>query len=439
MEDKAIQTVKVGICGLGTVGSGVLKILSSNADIIASRAMKIEVARVAEKDFARAKDLLDRAGLSSVPISVDWHELVNDENIDIIVEVIGGVKVAKDIITAALQAGKSVVTANKDLMAACGGEMLHLAEENHTDLFFEASVAGGIPVIQAVKESLSGNRILQVMGIVNGTTNYILSNMAEKGSSFKAALKEAQELGYAEADPTNDVEGYDAARKIAILASIVFNSRVNDSMVATEGITNISSWDIAYAKEFGYVIKMVGIARCDDQSIEVRVHPLMISKDHPLASVRDSYNAVFVEGDAVEKTMFYGRGAGSLPTGSAIVGDIINAARNINHNCKSRWGCTCYKNLPIKPLAETISKYFVRLNVCDRPGVFAAITNILSEESVSMATVMQKRRTGGGEAEIVLITHLTPHAAIEKAISRIVDLDCVFAATSIIRVEDNEE
>ncbi len=439
MEDKINKTVKVGICGLGTVGSGVLKILSSNADIIAARAMKIEVARVAEKDFARAKDLLDRAGLSSVPISEDWHELINDENIDIVVEVIGGVKVAKDIITAALLAGKSVVTANKDLMAAFGGEMLHLAEQNKTDLFFEASVAGGIPVIQAVKESLAGNRILQVMGIVNGTTNYILTNMAEQGSSFKAALKEAQELGYAEADPTNDVEGYDAARKIAILASIVFNSRVSDSMVATEGITNINSWDMAYAKEFGYVIKMVGIARCDGQSIEVRVHPLMLSKDHPLAAVRDSYNAVFVEGDAVEKTMFYGRGAGSLPTGSAIVGDIINAARNINHHCKSRWGCTCYKHLPIKPLSDTISKYFVRLNVCDRPGVFAAITNILSEESVSIATVMQKRRTGIGEAEIVLITHLTPHAAIEKAISRIVSLDCVFAATSIIRVEDSEE
>ena len=432
------KQVNVAIIGLGTVGSGALTVLANNADIIAARALPIKVKRVVELDLERAASLVKELELTDVQIGNDWHQVISDPDIDIVVEVIGGISLARQIITEALSAGKSVVTANKDLMASHGGELLHIAEENQTDLFFEASVAGGIPVIQAVKESLAGNRFGQIMGIFNGTTNYILTMMSEKGADFAEALAEAQALGYAEADPTNDIEGYDAARKIAILASIAFNSRVNDSMVATEGITHISSWDIAYAAEFGYEIKSVGIARYDGKMIDVRVHPVMISKNHPLAAVRDSYNAVFIHGDAVENSMLYGRGAGSLPTGSAIVGDVINAARNIAHNCKSRWGCTCYQHIDIRPLDDTISKYYVRIKVYDRIGVFAALAKALGDCNVSMDSVMQKRRITEEQTEIVMITHRVRHADLMSALDIIKSLDCVEEISDYIRVEDED-
>ena len=315
----------------------------------------------------------------------------------------------KQAIATALEKGKSVVTANKDLMASHGSELLKKAEEHHTDLFFEASVGGGIPIIQVMKESLAANKFTRVMGILNGTTNYILTRMSEEGLGFEEALEEAKALGYAEADPTNDVEGYDAARKIAILASIAFNSRVTDNMVSVEGITKIDPWDIKYAKEFGYEIKMVAIAREDDNAVEARVHPLMLPKSHPLAAIRDSYNAVFVEGDPIDKAMFYGRGAGSLPTASAVVGDVINAARNLCHDSRSRWGCTCFSNKRVKTLDETVSKYYVRISAYDRPGVFAAITRILGEQKVSLDAVMQKRSISDNAAEIVMITHQVKH------------------------------
>lgn len=437
-QDKQQQVVQVGICGLGTVGGGTLTVLANNNGIIKSRAVKIQVTRVAERDLGRAKALLDQLGLNDVIISDNWQELVADPKIDIVVELIGNVTIAEELIRTALANGKSVVTANKDLMASHGGELLALAEEHGVDLLFEASVAGGIPIIQAIKEGFAGNRIKQVMGIVNGTTNFILTNMTEQGTSFKTALQEAQDLGYAEADPTSDVEGYDAARKIAILASIAFNSRVVDSQVPKEGITNISNWDIAYAEEFGYIIKMLGIARTDGESIEVRVHPVMLPKTHPLATVRDSYNAVFIEGDAVEKSMLYGRGAGALPTGSAVVGDIINAARNIVHDSRARWSCTCYRDLPVKTLEETSSKYYVRMLALDYPGVFAAITAKLGEQEVSMDSVMQKRRLSADEAEIVMITHKVRHDHMVNALAEIAKLDCVSQVNGMIRVEDQE-
>lgn len=435
--------IKVGIIGLGTVGGGTATVLARNAETIANRAVPVRLAAVADIRTEQARAFLDNLGLRETVIYGDWHELVNDPGLDIIVETVGGTTLARQIISEALSAGKSVVTANKDLMAVHGGELLAIAGEHHTDLFFEASVAGGIPVIQAVKESLAGNRFESIMGILNGTTNYILTKMSESGADFDAALAEAQELGYAEADPTADVEGYDAARKIAILSSIAFNSRVTYDMVACEGITGISKWDMLYAEEFGYVIKMVAIARHfdDDASghIEARVHPLMIPKNHPLATVRDSYNAVFIEGNAVERTMFFGRGAGALPTGSAIVGDIVQAARNIVHNCKARWGCTCHLNLPVVPSSEVVSKYYVRICVNDKVGVFAALSNALKESNVSMDAVMQKRRISAEQAEIVLITHKVRHADIMAALEAIARLECTCEVSGYIRVEDEED
>ncbi|MEG2213002.1 MAG: homoserine dehydrogenase [Clostridiales bacterium] len=430
--------VNVAVIGLGTVGGGAVTVLAHNADVIAARALPVYLKRVIDLNAVRAKALLQELKLDDVKISNNWHDAVDDPDIDIVVEVIGGVTVARDIITAALRNGKTVVTANKDLLAAHGGELLDLAAENQTDLFFEASVAGGIPVIQAVKESFAGNRFSQIMGIFNGTTNYILTMMSEQGADFDDALAEAKALGFAEADPTNDIEGYDAARKIAILASIAYNSRVNDAMVATEGITRISRWDIAYADECGYVIKSWGLARFDGEMIDVRVHPVMIKKSHPLAAVRDSYNAVFITGDAVENSMLYGRGAGSLPTGSAIVGDIIAAARNIAHGSKSRWGCTCYQQLPVRPLSDTISKYYVRIQVFDRVGVFAAMAKALGESNVSMDSVMQKRRINAAQTEIVLITHQVRHADLMQAFAALNALDCVVEISDYIRVEDDD-
>ena len=430
------QHINVGICGLGTVGGGTLNILTRNREIIGARALQISVAHVADKDTKQAGALLKQLNLTGVTVSSCWQELVANPALDIVVELIGKLPEARELICSALKAGKSVVTANKDLMAAYGGELLELAEQNSVDLFFEGSVCGGIPIIQAIKEGFAANNIIQILGIVNGTTNYILTKMTEQGKSFPEALCEAQRLGYAESDPQNDIEGHDAARKIAILASIAFNSRVSDDMVSREGIASLSKWDIVYAGEFGYVIKMLGIARSDCQNIEVRVHPAMISKNHPLAAVRDSYNAVFVEGDALEKAMLYGRGAGALPTGSAVAGDIVSAARNIAHNSRARWGCTCYRQLPVKQLAETYSKYYVRMQALDLPGVFAAITAKLGEQQVSMASVVQKRGLEDGAAEIVLITHKVNHAHMQQALKEIVALDCVVEIGSVIRVED---
>ncbi len=432
------KIVKVGLFGLGTVGSGVATVLAENANIISQRCTEVKLTHIISRKPEMAQKLMDKLGLKDIKISQNYMALVEDDSLDILVEVAGGIEAPKEFISEALKRGKSVITANKDLMSSYGSELLTIAEDNQTDLFFEASVAGGIPIIQAMKESLAANKFKQVIGILNGTTNYILTAMSQKGQSFEDALEEAKALGYAEADPTSDVENLDAGRKTAILASIAFNSRVKDSDVPVEGITKVSSWDITYAREFGYSIKSLGIARCEDNQIEVRVHPVMIPLSHPLAAVNDSYNAVFVEGNALEKAMFYGRGAGSLPTASAVVGDIINAARNIIHNCRSRWGCSCYLDRTIKPMNETVSKYYIRISALDRPGVFAAITDILGKQNVSMDSVMQKRRFSLDAAEIVMITHKVKHSALMASMEAIKNLDCVSEVNSIIRVEEND-
>jgi homoserine dehydrogenase len=333
MEEKVL---KVGLMGLGTVGTGVYKVIENQKDEfpykIGTR-MEIKKILVREDAIADAKSRV-REGIEVVG---NYEDIVNDEEIDIVIEVMGGIDFAKKCILAALNKGKSVVTANKDLVAVHGKELLDAAAANGCDFLFEAAVAGAIPIIRPLKQCLAANNISEVMGIVNGTTNYILTKMTLEGMSFQEALAKATELGYAEADPTADIEGLDAARKVAIMASIAFNSRVVLDDVYVEGITKLTAEDIAYATEMGYTIKLLGVARhSENDGIEVRVHPMLIPSAHPLATVNDSFNAVFVHGDAVDDVMFYGRGAGELPTASAVVGDVMDIARNIQYNCKGR-------------------------------------------------------------------------------------------------------
>ena len=332
-----------------------------------------------------------------------------------------------------LEAGKNVVTANKDLIAADGHILLDTAAKNKKDFLHEAAVAGGIPIIRPIKQCLAGNHISEVMGIMNGTTNFILTKMSQNGMEFADALKLAQELGYAESDPTADVEGLDAGRKVAILASAAFNSRVTFDDVYTEGITKITATDIQYAKEMGCVIKLLGVARNTPEGIEARVHPMLIDVNHPLASVNDAYNAVFVQGDAVQDAMFYGRGAGELPTASAVVGDVFDIVRNILNDCCGRIGCTCYKNLPIKHMNEISSKFFIRMFVEDRPGVLANIASVFGNSGVSLAQVIQRRKKDQ-YAEIVVITDDVKEKNLKDALAVAKGMSTVKEISGMIRV-----
>jgi len=427
-----MDTIKVGILGLGTVGTGVAKVLINNQDTIAKKVGKpVELVKVLEKNINKQPSI----ELSDGVLTDKPEEVLDNPEIDIIVEVIGGVEVAKDFIIRALENGKQVVTANKDLLALHGSELFAIAQKKNSDLFFEASVAGGIPIIRPLKECLAGNKLEQIMGIINGTTNYILTKMTQEGSDFSAVLKEAQDLGYAESDPTADIEGYDAARKIAILASVAFNTRVTFSDVYVEGITKITADDIQYAKDLGFVIKLLGIANYVNGQVEVRVHPAFIPKNHPLATVNDVFNAIFLKGDAIGEAMFYGRGAGELPTASAIVGDVINAARNIEHGVSGRISCTCFEESPIINIDEIQSEYYLRLKVADKPKVLASIAGIFGDYDVSIASVVQKSMGKNGQAEIVLITHKVNENSLRNALKTIGDMPMVDTISSVIRVE----
>ena len=437
MEDKKV--IKIGLMGVGTVGTGVLKVLQNNKDNISHRlGAELQIKRILDKDIDRVAAKIKDLELNEELLTTNADDLILDPEIDIIVEVIGGIHPAQEFIIKALEHGKSVVTANKDLIAAHGKELYEAASQHEVDLFFEASVAGGIPIIQSIKESLAGNQIKQIMGIVNGTTNFILTKMTKEKQNFQEVLALAQKLGYAEADPTADVGGFDAARKVAILASIAFNTRVTDASVYVEGINNITALDIAYAQELGYTIKLLGIAKAENGEIEVRVHPAMIPATHPLSSVNDTFNAVFVEGDAVGKTMFYGRGAGELPTASAIVGDIISAARNIKFSSRGRLGCTCFEHKKIKPIGEIKTKYYLRMAVKDRPGVLAGIAAVLGNQDVSIASVIQKRINEDDLAEIVLITHTVEEHHFKDAMAIISGLSSVERIENVIRVEETD-
>lgn len=426
MENK--KTVKIGLLGLGTVGGGVYKLITRQKEEMESKTgAGIEIVKILVHNINKP-----RRGVPKELLTDNWREIIENDEIDIVIEVMGGIEPAKTMILEALNAGKNVVTANKDLIAEHGGELLDVAEKNGVDFLFEAAVAGGIPIIRPLKQCLAGNEIDEVVGIMNGTTNYILTKMFEEGMDFDEALLKATELGYAEADPTADIEGLDAGRKVAILASIAFHSRVVFSDVYTEGITKISAKDIGYAKEFGSVIKLLGVAHNTETGIEVAVHPMILSENHPLASVRDSFNAVFVHGDAVDDTMFYGRGAGEFPTASAIVGDVIDVARNIKYHCNGRISCFCYRKTPVKSFSDVKNKFFIRMQVDNKPGVLAAIASVFGEHKVSISKVVQKIITDG-VAELVIVTDSVKEYHMEDALKQLKKMDTMREISSVIR------
>ena len=423
------KEIKVALLGAGTVGGGVYKLVERRAAEMPDKVgAELKITKVLVKNLQKKRE-----GIPSEVLTDDWEGIIHDPEISIVIELMGGVEPARTYILQALEAGKNVVTANKDLLAEHGQELMEAAERNHCDLCFEAAVGGGIPIIRPLKECLAGNEITEVMGIVNGTTNYILTKMTQEGWDFDDALKEAQRLGFAEADPTADVEGLDAGRKMAILASIAFHSRVTFKDVDVKGITKITAKDIQYAKEFGYTLKLLGVARNEEGKMEVGVSPMMIPSTHPLANVNDSFNAVFVHGDAVDDAMFQGRGAGEFPTASAVVGDLISVARDMQYDCCGRIGCSCYKNLSMKPAGEARHKYFLRLIVEDRTGILAGVAGVLGNNGVSINQVIQKPAVDG-VAELVVITDKVETRHLNDAMMIFGEMSMIREVASVIRV-----
>lgn len=423
------KEIKAALLGAGTVGGGVYKLVERRAAEMPDKVgAELKITKVLVKNLQKKRE-----GIPSEVLTDDWEGIIHDPEISIVIELMGGVEPARTYILQALEAGKNVVTANKDLLAEHGQELMEAAERNHRDLCFEAAVGGGIPIIRPLKECLAGNEITEVMGIVNGTTNYILTKMTQEGWDFDDALKEAQRLGFAEADPTADVEGLDAGRKMAILASIAFHSRVTFKDVDVKGITKITAKDIQYAKEFGYTLKLLGVARNEEGKMEVGVSPMMIPSTHPLANVNDSFNAVFVHGDAVDDAMFQGRGAGEFPTASAVVGDLISVARDMQYDCCGRIGCSCYKNLPMQPVGDSRHRYFLRFLVEDRTGILAGVAGVLGNNGVSISQVIQKPAVDG-VAELVVITDKVETRHLQDALVIFGEMSMIREVASVIRV-----
>ncbi|MDD4802351.1 MAG: homoserine dehydrogenase [Syntrophomonas sp.] len=423
--------INIGLLGCGTVGGGVVKLLAKNRDTIAEKTgAEIIIKKVLERDEQKCLQL----GLEAGMITNNFEDILNDESIDIVVELMGGIEPALSYVIAAMEKGKNVVTANKDMIAVKGKEIFETARANKVDFYFEASVAGGIPIVYPLKQSLAGNHIEEVIGILNGTTNYILTKMSREGRDYNEVLSEAQSLGYAESDPTADVGGWDAARKIAILSSIAFNSRVTLNDVYVEGITGITPQDIRYAGELGFVVKLLAIAKEVNGKIQARVHPAFIPLNHPLAFVNDVFNAVFVRGDAVGEIMHYGRGAGEMPTASAVVGDIIEIARNMAYQTTARIGCTCYEEKAILPISELSAQYYIRMTVKDRPGVLAGIAGVFGNNDVSIATVLQKT-SQEDMAELILITHTVKEKDLQDALTVLKGMSIVGKINNVVRLE----
>ncbi|MFQ3550058.1 MAG: homoserine dehydrogenase [Armatimonadota bacterium] len=424
------EIVNVGLIGFGIVGSGAVKILKQNSESITKKiGVSVNVTSICDLDITKDRGV----DVSNIKLTTNADDLINDPNIHIIVETIGGLKPAGDFIRKALSAGKHVVTANKELIAKEGASILPKAAELGLDFLFEASVGGGIPLINPMKTSLAGNEITEIIGIVNGTTNYILTRMKDEGLDFDVVLKEAQKLGYAEADPSSDVDGHDAAYKISILGSIGFTSRVDTTKVYREGITKISAADMGYAKELGYTIKLLAIAKFIDESMLIRVHPAFISFDHPLANVNGVMNAVYVKGNAVGEVMFYGPGAGSLAAGSAVVSDILDIARNIKYQCNSRVKCTCFDDRKMLGAESVNCKNYIRIITEDKPRVLASIANVFADNNVSIESVLQKVLPNE-TAEIVWLTHIANETSVENALAAIQNLPVVKEVSSRIRV-----
>ena len=431
-----MRPIKVGLLGLGVVGGGTWKVLKQNADEIARRAgCRIEIEAVAVRDVERARDLLGE----EVWLTDQGLGRVQHPDIDVVVELIGGDTTAKDWVMEAIKQGKHVVTANKALLAEHGNEIFAAAHKQGVMVAFEAAVAGGIPIIKAMREGLTANRIQWVAGIINGTTNYILSEMRAKGVSFAEALADAQSLGYAEADPTFDIEGVDAAHKLALLASLAFGVPVQFDKVHIEGITTLAAEDIGHAERLGYTVKLLGITRAREEGIELRVHPTLVPNESMLANVQGAMNAVMVHGDAVGSTVYYGAGAGELPTASAVVADLVDVARLLNAEHDHRVPYLAFQqdamaDIPILPMSQVLSSYYLRLRVVDRPGVLADVAQILAEADISIESMFQEPAVGG-ETDIIFLTHHAQEGAIDVALEQIRRLDFVRSNMMRLRVE----
>ena len=420
--------VRIGVLGCGNVGAAFVQLVAQQADSIEARTgIRLDVTRVAVRNMSREREV----DLAPPVLVNDAHALVDDSEVDLVVEVIGGIEPARELIVTALGKGKPVVTANKELLANIGTELYAAADSAGVDLLFEAAVAGGIPLVRILRESLRGEPIHRVLGIVNGTTNFILTKMAEQGADYSAALSEAQHLGFAERDPTADVEGFDAGAKAAIIATIAFGSKVVAGDVYHEGISGVSAADIAMATRLGYVVKLLAICEQDaDGEVAVRVHPAMVPANHPLASVRESYNAVFIEGGAVGSLMFYGRGAGGMPTASAVLGDVIDAAVNLRQGTHGSLGS--FGRAVVRPIDQTSSEFLLSLDVSDRPGVLHAVSGILAKNDVSIRAMEQEGLSD--DARLVFITHSAREAAVQTCVRELRDLEVVKRVGSLLRV-----
>lgn len=431
-----MKPIKVGLLGLGVVGGGTWKVLNQNADEIARRAgRRIEVAAVAVRDVAKAKALVG----DHIHITTDGMEVVLNPDIDVVVELVGGDTLAKDWVMKAIEQGKHVVTANKALLATHGNEVFAAAQKQNVMVAFEAAVAGGIPIIKAMREGLTANRIQWVAGIINGTTNFILSEMRSRGLSFADALADAQRLGYAEADPTFDIEGVDAAHKLSLLSSLAFGVPVQFDKAHIEGITTLAAEDIAHAERLGYTVKLLGITRAREQGIELRVHPTLVPSESMLANVQGAMNAVMVHGDAVGSTVYYGAGAGELPTASAVVADLVDVARLVDADHDHRVPYLAFQqnamaDTPVMAMDDVQSSYYLRLRVEDRPGVLADIARILADSSISIGSMFQEPAVND-ETDIIFLTHEAREGDILNAILKIQTLDFVRSPVTRLRVE----
>lgn len=429
--------INVGIIGFGTIGTGTAKILINNAEIIKRRlGIPVVLKRIADLDIKKDRGIkLDKDVLTEKA-----EDILDDPDIDIVIELIGGYEPAKVFILKAIERGKCVVTSNKALLAVHGEEIYKAASAKNVDIGFEGSVGGGIPIIRVLKEGLAANNILSIYGIINGTSNYILTKMTNEGRAFGDVLSEAQRLGYAEADSTFDIEGIDSAHKLAILTTLAFGTAVKFDNIYTEGITKVTPLDIEYAKEFGYKIKLLAISKMDNGEIEVRVHPTMVPNEYLISTVEGVFNAIYIAGDAVGETMFYGRGAGDMPTGSAVVSDIIEIARDIINNSIGRVPSPSFqlnerKELKIKKMDEIVCPFYLRFMAMDKPGVLSKISGVLGEHNISIASMIQKGRKEGGAVSVVMMTHEAKEKDVQDALTEIDKMSFISAKTAFIRVE----
>jgi len=433
--------INVGIIGFGTVGTGTAKILLENKEVISQRTgFDINLKKIADLDIKKSREIKLPDGI----LTVNADDILNDPEINIVIELIGGIHPAKELILKAIRNNKHVVTANKALIATEGNEILAEAEKHGVEIGFEASVAGGIPIIKIIKEGLVANRILAVYGIINGTSNYILTKMTDEGIEFSDALKEAQRLGYAETDPTYDIEGIDSAHKLAILASLAYNIPFSFNDVYRQGITRITSQDIGFAGELGYKIKLLAIAKASDNKVELRVHPTMVPKDYLISKVDGVFNAIYVQGDAVGDTLYYGRGAGDMPTGSAVVSDVVDIGKKIVRSQKSGVGSKEAVRIPrsqlkVKGIEDIEAMYYFRFTAFDKPGVLSSISGVLGSYNISITSVIQKGRSLGEAVPLIVLTHTAKERNVMNAVAEIDRLSVVADKTLYIRVEGKEE